>query len=408
VRHAGSTVKGGWSDYDWNKAAIALLKEAHSRYLSAKTVADTAEKEGRPRNDGPVTEAIVLGLTVALQEGVFDDWLSLAVRQAPTIRGLASLLPNPTQENSRDPASALVRHVQALALPTSEAIPILSSLWNHSDHGSRAVTRSSGLWLAYRLRSVCRFQESLDQLQGLITDWCDGDALDLKLLHSQVATTFRMERLYGQALEYRTRTLGVDDVGSPEFKDSCWRDHGFVQHERGEYEDRIDRSKSARYRLELRTSFLRQKLFSGEDCRVEASMLLDKSVEMAMPDFQMSCLHTLGAFQLARPSDLANTIHRMQQLLPQYHGWSSQIGELLTLRAFLTGDPEDLATASQTLPKFEIRPYSCILTEVLLDYLGSPWPTTGQPEEWLIPYEEVCTNWRQVAEGVVERAKSLA
>ncbi|MCL2482691.1 MAG: hypothetical protein FWF43_04605 [Propionibacteriaceae bacterium] len=242
----------------------------------------------------------------------------------------------------------------------------------------------------------------------MITDWCDGDSLELSLLRNQVATTFREERLYEQALEYRTKTLGVEDVGYRDFEDSCWRDHGIVQLEGNEYEARIARNSSARFRLELRTSFLRHKLFSGEDCRIEASMLLDKSIEMAMPTFQMSCLHALGAFQLARPSDLADTIHRMQQLLPQYHGWSSKVGELLALRALLTGDSEDLAAAAQTLPRYEIRPSSCILTEVLLDYLGSPWPTTGQPEEWLIPYDEVCTNWLQLAEGVVERAKSFA
>jgi len=159
--------------------------------------------------------------------------------------------------------------------------------------------------------------------------------------------------------------------------------------------------------MELRTTYLHTRVLEGEDCRSEAQQLLEKSIELAMPAYQMNCLWAVGTFQLAQPELLAETTYRMRQLIPQYHN-TALLCELLALKAFLTGDHADVEEARDCVPPFSIRRSSLIFTEVLLDELGSPLPPNNPPEEWLIPYADVRRNWLTLAAGVVDRATSLA
>jgi hypothetical protein len=103
---------------------------------------------------------------------------------------------------------------------------------------------------------------------------------------------------------------------------------------------------------------------------------------------------------------LEETIRRMRQLVPQYHE-GSLLGELLALRAFLSKDDHDIEAAVRAVPHRAIRSSTFLLTEILLDDLGSPLPPTGQPEEWLIPYDEVRQNWLELATGVLDRARTI-
>lgn len=402
VRRAGSSVKGGWSTDDWRIAAEAALKEAGARHGAAQEAAVVAERQGQPRNDKAVTEAIVLGLTVAHQEHVYDDWLATAVRTAPTIRGLASFLPPVEDGWPRDEISSLIRLIHALARPSREAIPVLERLCEEAPRET-PVRSSAGLWLAYRLRSEGSYEQAIDQLKQV-----GDDCLDRRpLIQMQIAITLRFQRLYRQALKHFERTLGATAVGYENFRAVCWQNHGVYGHPQWIFEERIDRQTSARFRLELRTTHLRRKVLEDDYCRSEARTLLEKSIEVAMPALQMNCLWALGTSQLAQPDELAETIHRMRQLIPQYHQ-GYRLGELLALRAFLSREESDIAAVAEAVPCRPIRGASFTLTEILMQELGAPLPPTGQPEEWLIPYDEVRANWLKLATGVIDRAKALA
>ncbi len=402
VRRAGSGVKGGWSADDWKKAAESALAEIEKRHRVAEETADAAEREGRPRDDQAVTAAIVVGLTVALNEGVYDAWLSQAVRRAPTIRGLASFLPSPQPGRLETEAHALTSYIHAVALPSHDGIGALQTLWEEMPRSYR-TSRSVGLWLAYRLRNERMHDEAIHQFQLLTEEDPDRSSM----YQRQIAVTLRDRRQFRQALDHFEATLGPDAVGYRSFKDACWRMNGVLGQPHGPFEERLARQKSARFRLELRTGHLRWLVLEGEDCIGEARDLLDRSIEMAAPAYQVSCLWVLGAQQLARPAQFAETVYRMNQLVRQYHS-SPSPGELLSLRAFLTRDESDIEAAREAVAGHTFRTSRYVLTEILLDELGAPLPPTGQAEEWLIPFEQVRANWLGIAKDLIDRAMALA
>lgn len=409
VRAAGPTVKGGWSTDDWRAAARSALTEAQVRHDTAAKKANTAELQGGIRDDAAVIEPLALALTVALQEAVFDSWLTEAVRTAPTIRGLSRFLPEPTGSAAERPEGLLIRHIHALGLTAQEGIPLLRQIRGKTSPEARQISRSAAMWLAYRLRKQGgQPSEAIEIFNTLLNETKTNDRPTHDLLHRQIAITLRSQRLHDQAIAHYSRNLTPSDMGWIEFMGACRRNHGVLGQYRDEIEGRISRSDSARFRLELRVSLLRYKIFDGEDCRAEVQELLDKSIDMGMQSFQMTCHHALGMFLLARPDALTENIYRMRQLLPQYAKWSYRIGELLALRALLTRDPSDIEAAKATLPDHKVRHTGMLLTEIVLDELGSPWPPTGQPEEWLIPFEQVRANWLRHATGVIERAPSFA
>lgn len=295
--------RAGWSSHDWKLAANRCLAEAERRHVLASAASNQAEREGRSHEDQPVMDALALGLTVALREGVFAQWLSDGVRDAPTIRGLAPLLPDPEPEQHASEAGALVRLVKILALPTREAPPLLAELCA----GSTAAAQPAGRWRAYRLRVECRFDDALAQLREHRDRF--GDTAS-SLYANQISITMRLQRRFADALEFRES----QGLAMERFLGVVERMHGVFGQPLAISQEHRARSTSARFRLELETEELVRLTREGTDCRRRAHELLERGINLGDPAVQKTCLLALGLCQIARPDALRETVARIGQL----------------------------------------------------------------------------------------------
>jgi len=401
VRQSSADIEGGWSDQDWTAAAHRALSEAQRRHGEAKTKADDAERDGLPNDDTDLVQAIILGLTVGLNEDVYDDWLGQAMRTTPTVRGLAPRLPMPSPDQASTQAGTLIRTIQALSLSSEESLPILRSIWKVES----ATQRWSGLWYAYRLRNLHRYDDAAEQFERLIEKYPN-----VELFRYQRAVTPRAAGRYRQAIAHLLADFSSGTSAFDQFVAICEQGHGIFDHPVRLFNERIERQRSARFRMELRTNYLRRRTFSGEDCRPDAVAWLGRSIDLGYPSYQVACLHTLGMHQLGRPVNFNETLHRIQQLLPQYHGSSYKYAELLALRAFYTRTKRDIGRAIQALALLGdryVRGHDYIFTEILLEELGAPMPAP-EVRQWLIPYSEVKENWLRIAEDLVARVRGEA
>ena len=393
----GKLRRAGWSDRDWKLAAERCLAEVERRHSAALASANAAEREGLPHDDQPVMDALALGLTVALREGVYAPWLSDGVRDAPTIRGLASRVPDPTPEQHATEEGALVRLAKILALPTKEAPPLLAELCS----GATITARSAGRWRAYRLRAEYHYDEAIEQLRADRDRFGDTEK---RLYANQISTTMRMQRRFVEALAFReSEGLTMD-----RFRGVTERLHAMFGQPLAVSQEYRAQSTSARFRLELETDELVRLTREGVDCRRRAHELLERGINLGDPSVQKSCLLSLGLHQLARPEALEETVARIEQLNHQTTSSGSQVVQLLALRALLTGRPDDARRAHEAAAASPPhRSTAWIGSEVFLEELGVPIPVAAGAQ-WIIPYDEVRANWLKVADGLVDRAKTYA
>lgn len=393
----GKLRRAGWSDRDWKLAAERCLAEVERRHSLALAVANEAEREGLSHSDQPVMDALALGLSVALREGVFAPWLNEGVRTAPTIRGLAPRVPDPLPEQYATEQGALVRLVKVLAMPTSEAPPLLEELYA----GSTRAAESAGRWRAYRLRSNCHFDEAIAQLRASLLRFGDNEN---RLYANQISITMRSHRRFAEALAFRQ----AEGLPMERFQGSVERCHGVFGQPLALSQEYRAQSTSTRFRLELETTELIRLTREGVDCRRRAHELLERGMNLGDPSVQKSCLLTLGLHQLARPEALDETIARIVQLNHQTTSLGSYVAQLLALRAMLSGKSEDARRAHDAASgRAQHRGSAWVGTEIYLEALGLPLPVVPGAQ-WIIPYDEVRANWLTVAQGVIERAKTYA
>ena len=382
VRGAGSDVKAGWTDNDWRAAAERGLAEARHRHEAAIAADD----------DRATMEALALAITIGVAHNVHAEWLVDAVRLAPTIRGLAPLVPAVTTVPATTDAVALVHLISALNAPKAQSTPIkLLELFE----GPTAIAEQGGRWRAYRLRSLYRPEEALTQFEDLLQRFPERS----RLYHHQYSVTLRMMRKFQDAIAYR-QANGLGELTRPTL-----RLHGRDFDDLSQRLATARRESSRRYGFEQITTAVSEAARYRPVAREFVLALRERAVNLGDPVREADTwiiegyhhLHDDARFEEA----LAHLTHlgRIQSDLPR-----ASIARMLGLRALVTGSSEVAGRAwvecSATGP---VRLSAWIFTEFVMERIGRPRPPV--PTQWLEPLEDVRARWYSVVDGIVERSR---
>lgn len=400
VREAGPRIPGGWSPHDWREAAERGLAEAERRHARALELTTEADRLGREPNYRAQVDALILGLTIGVQEQVYADWLLQALKTSPTVSGLARSLPVPDAEQSVQDAGSIVRHIHDLTLPTTERLEALKAAHKQPT----PIASRAGLWRAYGLRSAGRFVESLEMFAELQTQ-PNLSTYNSTLYHHGTCITLRSWRKFEDALEYREQYAPEHDAT---FERNVWQSHGiFDPNDNHQLDERINKQTSARFRLELETTRLRFRACQGEIDIFEAQELRVRATELAANVRQIAALRVLGYASLHDPSRFAGVLADIRSLRRQPQEPAATPSELLALRALLTRQQDDIDLAVESAKGAKATRSSLwIPVEVFLEELGHPMPP-GPEAQWLVPYQQVRANWLGVAERIHRASAAL-
>lgn len=387
VREAGSAADGGWAEQDWLDHADLALAEAHTRYERAIEVTD----------DRRAILALALALNVGAENGVYAEWLLVALRQSPTLKGLAPLLTTRRQATSHPDITALIRFVEIMGQPrTLERSTALDEL----TRGGSVVASTAGLWNAYDLRSLGKIDEAVAQLDALALD--PADRVDLYRVQAPI--TYVQGHRHADALE-RARSLAQGPqrrvVSAVDFH------HGRIDGRAEFLAERIRDFKGRRYVIEQHGDWLVAKhLEMGvsiqeiEAVRTESDVggHGDAQCQVRRVDLETHLYDDARAERLLEEMEDINATHPRP-----YAAWLMA----LAMRGWATGNSSYLHRASELAT---VAPYhgghGWVQVEFLMEYLGHP--IRCEPTQWLEPREVVRDRWLAHFQRVKARALARA
>ncbi len=386
VREAGSHAQGGWSPQDWNRQAIRALGEARLRYDHAMASAQ----------DLLAIRSLALGLNISTENNLFDPWLVVAIRQSPSISGLAPLIAMEVDDGADEDLRDTVRFLQLRSRAATEDV---SDEMDELYRNGLAIASSAGLWRAYDLRNRGRIAEALSQFGDLIHNHDDRPAL----YRHQFAITLRAARRYEDALaqiptlsdpQRETLTNGIDRI------------HGRYKGASDLIGRRHDIAKSRRFQVELAGDLVmarhRESGLSEEAVRA----VLADAVEVGHAYAQSECIGVLAEMNVFNDDIFFECIAELDRLsannFQPFRAWPGA----LALRGYANGDREMARQAQAVAATCNFRTGFWTPVEVLLEAMGSPLNSieTQQVE----PYTSTRDRWLALFDRIIDRARSGA
>lgn len=375
-----------WGPSAWTSAAERGLAEAKKMISEAREAEDETGE----------VQAIALAIRLAYEWNLRDAGLVKVVTRAPSIAMLSSALPLvPAKTRPVTESESLIRFVHAYALPMEESA---AGLLEVAEIGApiRAIAARFG---AYRLRSLCRFPEALEVLQGVI----ESTPEEARYTRGQYGITLRMARrfrdmtLYLQHREVNQRVRDRQHL-------IAMRWHGHVVSDTPEQrEERLARIASTRTKHESIVGYLGWDAMLGQVTLRQVDEILEQaSIRRTRGDIR-TCLRALGYLLLDDAAKLQELVERIRKGIANDSSMAPTASHLLALRALYTRDPADGLVAYESVRPGS-RGASWIPVEVWLEELG--YPLDPVETQWLIPYEQVRKNWMTIADGVIQRAKA--
>ena len=387
VRDAGADGEGGWSHLDWQAAAeraMASVKDAHD----AASVAHDSVR---------TLDAAALALHLVAGTGCAADWLPDALSRAPSVVGLVNRMP---MTATSDAARIYLDYLLARAGqpdPESGRQALLRIA-----AGDSPIANTARRAYAYRLRSVCRWDEAIEQFDILI-------GLEKPQLHLyQRAVTLADSRRFAESLQclpmlVQERTLrlrglvglshGIFDIWSAAMQP-------FVAGLR-------EAGRQREY-LEFLTEYLMRSVWI--DCGLEAAAqqaLADctASAHGAGQRSALCALALLRAGQQEAVEELVAKIHALDTLFGV--DISPRVAEPLALDAFVRSDVAAAERVRDYIARRSgPRGRTWIPTEILLDAIGRPASDNPIPTRWLEPSYVVHDRWLTLAESIRTRSAS--
>lgn len=375
---------GFWGDGDWKAAAQRGIAEAKRRI-------DTAHRDA---SDSAEIEALALAIQIAYEGDVNETGLEKLVTESPTIGGLSPLLPVPPESRANTDAVALLRFIHAIALPYAASTDALKPLYMSKS----AVASYAGRWRAYRLRSIRRYDEALEQLRELT-----GRFPDDYYNYYQYAITLRQCRRFQDGIRY------VEEH-APElllrYSKGVERAHGQLEQDPTLTREYLEREKSKRFRAEREVTELVRRSRQEWVPPDEVQPFLERAASRRARGDQRNCLMILGYAYLAQPIVFDQLVESTNQLMRSHDSVAPTVAHLLALRALLTGSLSDAKAARDAVDDSQFRGAGWISVEIWLEELGYPLPPVST--QWVITYEKVRDNWLDIARGIIKRAKAHA
>jgi hypothetical protein len=383
VRRVGYDVNGGWSESDWAAAAARAMEHAEGRFQRSMTAAD----------DVGQMSAIALGLHLGVDNEVSDEWLTTAVRNAPSITGLASVIPSSTKQRKNPDLLALTQYIEVLDRPASDEVLAELERLSRTD---APIARSAGLWKAYRLRlPLMRTDEALVQLEDLARRFPEKESLFLR----QFSVTLAQGRRFRDAMD------SLDRLSEQNRRDTApliRRSHGHVAEGLANLRERCAaETKNRRFRLELETTLSRDRARVGLATTDELEHLYDVTVAVGHRPGEREMLQAIAYTRLRQDDVIDDTLDRLRQFRLAGFNVPAET-EIAALSAYVSGDTSRIwPILDEHVLKLPGRSDSWIFAEVLLEHLGFDLPEV--PTQWLEPYEDVRARWLAIADGIARR-----
>ena len=378
--------EGFWGEGDWQLAAQRGLAEAKRLIAEAhKAESEVAE-----------IQALALAIRLAYEWNLSDTGLEKAVTEAPAIGPLEALLPMVNVDTAPDTeAEALIQFIHAYALPFNLAGDRLRALGK----SSTPVALTAKRFAAYRLRDVNRFDNALEILRDVIGEYPE----EAEYSHYQYAITLRGGRRLRDALDYAELHV-PNELRCRRFRMLTDRHLGDFSSDTPSLREEFDRFlRSRRVRLETRTGNYLVDAMRGTADRDEVHAAYEAAVRRRARSDARRCLTALAYFHLADGIAFDQILGQARRGVEDDGSVAGIIPHLLALRAMCTGDPDDARLAYESVRPGP-RSVSWIRVEVWLAALG--YQLNPAPTQWVIPREQVRMNWLNVADGIIERAKS--
>lgn len=381
VRSAGDEVQVGWSDNDWRRAALRGLTEAERRHRHACEAHD----------DVATSEALVLGITIAVSYDLHADWLADAVRNAPTIRGLAVQLPKGPDGPTDSDALALLQLIHALDAPKSPAsLVALREIFD----GPTGIAEQGGRWLAYRLRALERRAEALSVFDELTRRFPKKQ----RLYDNQYSVTLRFMRRFEDCAHYRQEHQ-LEPVVPIAVQHLQGEDPRSLAHQL----DRAGRQTSRRYGFEMETTAWSIEARHRPVPRAVVDAMIERAVILGAPAREVdgwvirgyAALHHAEQFEVAY--NHLERLSRTQSELPR-----AVLARMLALRGLAAGSSEHIERAIQEASGLQERSSSWVFAEFVLELAGTPLPSG--PTQWLAPADMVRERWYGIINRLIERS----
>jgi tetratricopeptide (TPR) repeat protein len=383
VRNAGAEADRGWARSDWVAHAHHALDEAQRRFDLAMA----------SRQDRPALLALALALNVGAENGVYAAWLLQAVRNSPSLKGLAPLLSTFRSEDGPADISGLVDFVVAMGQRSSpERVQRLLALADQHT----ASSSTAALWAAYGLRGLGQFDEAVALFDRLVEEF--GDRNDL--YRTQAAISLAMGHRAVQAL---ARAAELDEVSRRRVVGYVDYRHGIIEGRASRMATRVASLKGRRYQLELSGEWLVAKHLEGgatqadiDDVRIQADGVghVGAQVQARRVELESNLYDDARCDRLLAEIEAINGADRRPLA-----SWVMS----LAMRAWATGRREFLDKAEALAGVADSHPGTgWVPVGVLLAYLGRPMSL--YPGEWLDDYADVADRWM----GHLHRIKGRA
>lgn len=384
VRETGSAAVGGWGDDDWERHARIALHEAERRFDQSMEAGD----------DVAAVHSLALGLNVAAENKVFDEWLIRALRVSPNLSRLADYI---TVDPEAGAPADLIDVVAYLRCRSRALIEDVTDEMAAITRRRTAISSTAGVWRGYDLRRRGRVDEALEQWVQLLEEFGDRPALYLM----QTAVTLRLGRRFQDCL---SQLPLLTQIQADQQRASLQRVHGVFEGER-ELEERGRLSASRRFQIEVLgdTLLTRQRRIG-----VSADEVLDVhkvAVDVAHDSTQATCAGILAEIHLFDEQAYSERISELEELSSRRFEPYRSLVHALALRAWACNDDAAAARARHWAGSVTYRDSTWISTEVLFELLDMPLPDVVS--QWLEPYEIVRARWIAVLTGIVDRARSV-
>lgn len=382
VRRAGSQVHAGWGDTDWQAAALRGLDEAKRRF-------DAAWDE---HDDVATIEALVLAITIAVAHDVHADWLVDAVRFAPTMRGLAGMVPRVPAAPASSDAVALVQLIKALDAPKEpEAEATMRALFA----GHTAVVEPGGRWLAYRLRAHHRRDEALGVFEQLLQRFPERTPL----YRHQYSITLQQLRRFADMVAYRE-----EHEIAPVVRHSLKTLHGLDVGCLASQLARAQKERSRRFGFEIETSAWTVEARFRPVPRRVVDEFAERAIVLGAPPDEADAWILRAYASLHEEDGFARAIAELQRIgRVQSEFPRASVSRLLAMRALVTGSTLDADRAWQASQgKAFARSSGWIFTEFALELIDRPLPEA--PTQWLEPVDVVRERWYAIIRDIIARS----